>query len=676
MLRCATFTRCRRVTTKPMTRTSLYSLVPHYQFAQRNYFESSVSLGKQKTPTPPISVRDAIRFMLPILWPKDRADHRIRMGAALACIFGSKVFTTLSPLYLKAAIDTLSGSTIAVTGTANTFLLGFSMNTVISAFGTSATAFVIGYGLARVLASMCTELRTALFARVSADAYLVVTEKMFLKIHSLDMDFHLSQQSGTLARIVDRGSEAVTNLARYILFMLAPTALEMVLVITLLYHQVGPDIALMGVAAVILYAVWTALVTKWRSALRDEFNHRENKASAQVIDSLINFETVKYFGAEVHETQRLHRTNASMLEMRVKLDQSLAILNLGQQLAFAVFTTLAVYVSVTRVLSGALTLGDLVLVNALMMQLYNPLSFLGTIYREVLTSSQNMQTMLKLLQTETSASLSTASLPMEQRGWHLTRGDIELRDVALSYVDRTGSTQEVLNNTSVKIKGGSCVAFVGPSGSGKSSIFRLLFRLFEPTRGSVYMDDRDISTIELSEVRHEISVVPQDVVLHHDTIRNNLAYARPDASEEDIQRAAQDASIHSTIMAMPNGYDTLVGERGLTLSGGERQRVAIARMLLKDSPIVLMDEATSALDTVTETHVMESIRNYHRHVDGHGLKRTIVMISHRLTATAACDQIFVLAKGGEVIEQGTHAELLAKGGVYHNMWKNQKHKST
>jgi ABC-type transport system involved in Fe-S cluster assembly fused permease/ATPase subunit len=628
---------------------------------------------------PTATMKDAFNFLVPHIWPKGRRDHKMRIITLLSFAFGSKIFFVAVPFYFKSIIDTLvnagkdggggagavvkdlSESAVEAAASEDSAAVQLAASTAEAVFGTGAVALVMAYGVTRVAASLMSESRMALFTRVGADAYKNITESLLLKVLNFELGYHITRKTGEITKVLDRGSRAFSSMAWCILFVFIPTGFEMGLVCLLLQKQVGIQFVVIAVSAVVTYVGWTTTVTNWRAKFRDAYNDQETKCSSMVVDSLLNYETIKYFRSEKFEAQRLRQANNTLTKNLIMLDQSMCGLNFGQQFIFITAATTSLYFASHGVMMGTMSVGDLVLVDALLLQLYTPLSWLGVVYREMTTATQDMRAMLDLLNRPTLMIDAPDVKPFEHRN-----GTIELRNASFAYGEK-----QVLNNVSLTIPGGSLVAFVGPSGTGKTTIFRLLFRFFELDSGQILVDGQEVRSVSMDSLRSHIGVVPQDTVMFNDTAAFNILYGRRDASFADVQRVAQQASVHDAISRLEHGYDTMVGERGLKLSGGEKQRLAIARVLLQDPDIVLADEATSALDTQTESEVISTLRGR-----AEGRKRTVIMIAHRLATVRNCDIIFVLGRNGTIVERGSHDELLAQRGMYHSLWTQQLTRSS
>ncbi|RNF27141.1 putative ATP-binding cassette protein subfamily B, member 3 [Trypanosoma conorhini] len=564
-----------------------------------------------------IPVYRVVTHVMRHLWPPGQPKYRALVVASVMCVITAKMLKVAVPFWFKMVVDALApGHNVA------------EAVAVLGPWQLGVFGMVAAYGVTRLTSSLTEELKTALFAPVGSHASTTIAMEMFRKLHSLDLHFHLSRETGVLSKDLDRGSRAFWALAYALLFLIVPTAFEVVLVCTALQTSAGLSFILTALSAVFAYIGWTYAVSNWRAVYRERYNKGDSRVGGLTVDSLLNYETVKYFGREDYEEERLRRETMKTNRDLARLDQSMAVLNFGQQAIFVLAALTCLYLSTCGVVAGAMTVGDMVLVDALLMQLYTPLSFLGMIYREVQSSTQNMQAMIALLDIESAVKEKPDARPLK-----LTAGTIELRDVCFRF-DEHGAGRGILHNLSLTIPGGSTVAFVGPSGSGKSTIFRLLYRFYDPTAGAILIDGQPMTELQVSSLRRAIGVIPQDTVLFNETVRYNIRYGRLNATDTEVEEAARVASIHDSIMSMSQQYETCVGERGLKLSGGEKQRVAIARVVLDDPPILLADEATSALDTATEMRVMQRLR------ERGGKGRTIILVAHRLTTVKDADRIF------------------------------------
>jgi ABC-type transport system involved in Fe-S cluster assembly fused permease/ATPase subunit len=517
-------------------------------------------------------------------------------------------------------------------------------------------ALIVGYGALRIAAIAFSELRDAVFARVSQRAIRTVALQTFRHLHSLSLSFHLERQTGGLSRAIERGTTGIDTLLTFMLFNIVPTLIEISLVCGILWAFFSVWYAVVTFICVVGYIWYTLVVTEWRLKYRRQMNETDQEANTRAIDSLLNYETVKYFGNEQYEANRFDQALARYERASVSSKASLSLLNIGQ--ATIIGTGLAVLMAMAGrgVIDGSMTVGDFVLVNTYLIQLYIPLNFLGFVYREIKQALTDMEAMFKLLNVSADVKDAPGAQPL-----HAGPGAIEFDDVSFAYDPR----RVILQNVSFKVPAGKRVAIVGASGAGKSTISRLLFRFYDVGGGAVRIDGQDIRDVTQASVRASIGIVPQDTVLFNDTIYYNIAYGRAGSSPAEIEEAARLARIHDFIMASPDGYQTMVGERGLKLSGGEKQRVAIARTILKRPRILLFDEATSALDTRTEREIQASLRDVSR---GH----TTLVIAHRLSTIVDADEIIVLAEG-RIVERGTHDALLARNGLYASMWRRQQH---
>ena len=573
-----------------------------------------------------------LRMLLPYLWA-----YRGRVLFALACLLAAKLATVSVPILLKSIVDSLSPATQGIAGVL-----------------VVPVALVVGYGLLRLSTSFFTELREFFFVNVTQAAMRTLALKTFRHLHSLSLRYHLERRTGAVTREIDHGIRGISSLISFTLYSILPTLIEITLVVAyLVWHYEVWFAAIVGVSLTI-YIVFTVSVTNWRTVFRRRWNELESKAQSRAVDSLLNFETVKYFGNEDYEARRYDETLAASQRTAVMSQQSLNVLNSGQQLIIAIALTLILWRAAVGVVEGRMTIGDLVLVNAFMIQLYIPLNFLGVIYREIKQSLTDMDRMFSLLDQNREIADAPDARPLAIR-----RAEVRFERVDFGYDPR----RRVLHAVDFTIPGGTTTAVVGATGSGKSTLARLLFRFYEVDSGAVLIDGQDVRTVTQVSLRAAIGIVPQDTVLFNDTIEYNIAYGRPGAAREDVIAAARAAHIHDFIESLPDGYATMVGERGLKLSGGEKQRVAIARTLLKDPAILVFDEATSALDSRTERVIQAEL-------EGIARDRTTLVIAHRLSTVVHADQILVMDHG-RIIERGTHAELLPRRGTYAAMWEIQ-----
>ena len=579
-----------------------------------------------------------IRKVIPYLWPADATWVRRRVVAALMLLALAKLFSVLTPFVYKAAVDALAGEA--------------RDDGALLALG--AVGLTVAYGLARLGNVGFGELRDAVFVRVAQRALRQLANETFAHIHRLSLRFHINRKTGGLSRIIERGVKDVDFLLRFLLFSIGPLILELSLVTVIFAVMFGPWYAVTVVLTIAAYVAYTFTVTEWRVRLRRAMNDRDTEANQKAIDSLLNFETVRYFGAAGREAARYDAAMAGYEKMAVKTGTSLALLNFGQALIITSGLVIVMAMAARGVQAGALTVGDFVMVNAYMIQITMPLGFLGTVYREIRQALVDMGQMFALL--EQPAEIEDAPGAPALR---VTGGEVVFDDVRFAY----DANRPILRGVTLRVPAGQTVALVGQSGSGKSTVGRLLFRFYDVTGGAVRIDGQDVRAVTQASLHAAIGVVPQDTVLFNDTILYNIAYGRPEASRAEIEAAARAAKIHDFIASLPEGYDTTVGERGLKLSGGEKQRVGIARTILKNPPILLLDEATSALDTQTEKDIQDSLTEM-------GQGRTVISIAHRLSTIAQADRIVVL-ESGEVVEDGTHEALLARGGRYAAMWARQ-----
>ena len=578
-------------------------------------------------------IRDLIPYLL---------EYKFRVAIALACLVAAKVTNLGIPILLKRLIDDLN-----IRADSPQVLLVVPV------------ALILAYGLLRMAASLFAELREFLFARVTQNAVRKVALQVFEHLHALALSFHLARQTGGVSRDIERGTRGIQSLISYSLYSILPTLVEFILVLGYLAYSYDIWFAAITLCALVLYIVFTVVVTEWRTHFRKTMNDMDSKANQKAIDSLLNFETVKYFGNEAFEASRYDKNLVRYQAAAIKSQKSLAVLNFGQQTIIAIGLVLILWRATLGVVDGTLTLGDLVLVNTLMIQLYIPLNFLGVIYREIKQSLTDMERMFSLLNTDKEIADSPNAKPLCIQNY--SHGpDVRFEHVSFHYETK----REILHDVSFNIPPGTITAVVGQSGAGKSTLARLLFRFYDVQSGKILIDGQNIQDVTQASLRKAIGIVPQDTVLFNDTIGYNIAYGDPSASIQDVHEAARAAQIDGFIKRLPDGYDTQVGERGLKLSGGEKQRVAIARTLLKKPAMLIFDEATSALDSKTERAFQEELLSLAKN-------RTTLIIAHRLSTIVHADQILVMDHG-QIVERGTHEELLSVNGKYTEMWQMQE----
>ncbi|MDC1138005.1 ABC transporter ATP-binding protein/permease [Candidatus Pelagibacter sp.] len=577
------------------------------------------------------------KLLLPYLWPKKRKDLRIRVSFAVVSLVLAKIASVSTPLVLGSAVNSLT-----------------ELSSGINLFMLVPIALVVGYGVTRVIAFTFVEIRDALFSKVSQHSIRQISLTMFQHLHNLSLQFHLNRQTGALAKYIDRGTKGIDFLLRYVLFNIAPTFFEVFLVSGILFYLYGPWYAVVTLVTIGLYSFLTFKITEWRNVFRKRMNQADNDVSTKMIDSLLNFETVKYFNNENFEANRLDQ---SLEEYELAANQSrhsLSLLNIAQTFIIMVGITIMLVMSVYGIKSGEIDIGGFVVINAYMLQLYQPLNWLGSVYREIRQALTDMENMFSLLEVAPTTNNDLNDIPQSNDA------EIRFENISFDYDIR----RTIIKNISFTVPNGKKVAIVGPTGAGKSTISRLLFKFYDPKEGNIFINNTNVNKISQNSLRKVIGVVPQDTVLFNDTIYYNIAYGNTGATKEEVISAAQNADIHDFITILPDGYETIVGERGLKLSGGEKQRVAIARTILKNPKIFFFDEATSALDTSTEKEIQKNLENISK-------GKTTLIIAHRLSTAANADNIIVLDQGA-IIEQGTHESLLLEKGKYFEMWGKQK----
>ena len=588
------------------------------------------------------SLNITLKNLWPYIWPHDRADLRTRVFLALAMMLLGKFVTVAVPYAFKWATDALTANNLP-SASAWTWLMA------------APIALTMLYGLLRVIMALLTQLRDALFAAVAMNAVRRLALDVFVHLHQLSLRYHLERKTGGLTRILERGRAAIETIVRMIMLTGVPTAVEFLLYIAVFLIQFDWRYAVIVILTVVAYMWFTTSASNWRIAIRKLMNESDTDANTKAIDSLLNYETVKYFGAEQREQARYDVSMEKFERMSVRTYTSLAVLNFGQALILAIGWTLMMVLCVVDIRAGRNTAGDFVMVNAMMIQLSFPLNFMGMVYREVKQAVTDIEMMFDILDKNPEIQDRPGAQPLK-----VAQGAVKFEDVVFSY----DPARAILKGISFEIPAGKKLAVVGPSGAGKSTLSRLLFRFYEPQSGRILVDGQDIAMIQQASLRENIGMVPQDTVLFNDTIGYNIRYGRWSATPEEVQEAARLAQIDRFIHTVPGGYEAQVGERGLKLSGGEKQRVAIARTILKAPPILVLDEATSALDSFTEREIQVAL-------DGVSKNRTTLVIAHRLSTVVNADEIIVLDKG-VIVERGSHEALLGQGGVYAAMWNRQR----
>jgi ABC-type transport system involved in Fe-S cluster assembly fused permease/ATPase subunit len=583
-----------------------------------------------------------LRELVPYIWPASRPDLRMRVVFALIALIIAKAITLLVPIAYKAMVDLLTGE---------------ATGKEITAVGLAASPvfLIVAYGVGRVMMVVFGQFRDVWFTAVAQNAVRKLANRTFSHLHALSLRFHLERRTGGLNRVIERGVTGVDTIVRMAVLNSIPTAVELLMISGLVAYYFGWIYVVVVLVTVALYVAFTFWASERRIAIRRDMNDSDTEAHAKAVDSLLNYETVKYFGNEAHEARRFDASMARYEKAAIRTYTSLGWLNTGQAVIFTLGTVICMLLAARDVVSGTLTIGGFVMINAILMQLYLPLNFMGMVYREIKQGLIDIETMFALLHEPAEITDRPGAKPLR-----VTKGEIRFENVSFAY----DPERQILKDVSFEVPAGKMVAIVGPSGAGKSTISRILFRFYELTSGRVLIDGQDIRDVTQASLRAAIGMVPQDTVLFNDTIFYNIRYGRPEANNAQVREAARLAQIHDFIMTLPQGYDSLVGERGLKLSGGEKQRVAIARTILKSPPVLMLDEATSALDSHTEKEIQDALERVAR-------ERTSLVIAHRLSTVVHADNIIVLDHGA-IVEQGTHLELLARGGLYASLWARQR----
>ncbi len=600
--------------------------------AWRPYIPPMPPSTPDNSPLPPVWA--TMRRFLPYLWPADAPALRRRVVIAMALVLVAKVVSLAMPFAYKGAVDRM--------------VPGMEPGVAL------AMALVVAYAGARFGSVLFDNLRNAVFERVGQEAGRRLADDVFVHLHRLSLRFHLDRRTGAVTKIVERGTKSIDTMLYFLLFNIAPTVLELAAVCVIFFVKFGPGLVAATLVMVGLYIWFTRTITEWRNQLRRDMVDMDTSAVAHAVDSLLNFETVKYFGAEEREATRYAKAMRRYADAAVKSENSLAWLNIGQSLITNLMMAGAMGYTVWGWSKGQFSTGDVVLVNTLLSQLFRPLDLLGMVYRTIRQGLIDMEAMYKLIDTETEIADAPEAPPL-----HVEAGEVRFDHVHFGY----DPEREILHGVSFTVPAGRTLAIVGPSGAGKSTIARLLFRFYDIQGGRILIDGQDVSAVTQQSLRSAIGIVPQDMVLFNDTVGYNIGYGRQGATQEEIEAAARAASIHDFIMRLPQGYATRVGERGLKLSGGEKQRVAIARTLLKDPPVLVLDEATSALDSRTETEIQDVLRSIAR-------KRTTLIVAHRLSTVVDADEIIVMEQG-RIVERGRHGDLVRADGLYAAMWARQ-----
>ena len=588
---------------------------------------------------------DVLLDLLPYVWPEGRRDLQIRVVLAFIALVAAKAVTVSIPIAYKAAVDWLTDS---ASGEAVREIPLLSLAAI-------PAALIGAYGLGRILMVVLTQIRDVLFTNVGSYAVRSIANRTFEHLHRLSLRFHLERRTGGLSRVIERGTKAVELILRLAVLTTIPTMIELLFMSGVLAYYFGLKFVLIVLGTIAIYLWFTIKASEWRVAIRRDLNDSDTEANTRAVDSLLNYETVKYFGNEVLEARRFDSSMARYEDALIRTFSSLGVLNAGQAVIYTTGLTICMLLTARGVVQGTLTIGDFVMINALLIQLYMPLNFIGMVYREIRQGLVDLETMFALLNEPPEIVDRPGAEDLV-----VTKGVVRFEDVSFSYE----AEREILRNVSFEVPAGKMVAIVGPSGAGKSTISRLLFRFYQPNSGKITIDGQDILDVTQSSLRREVGMVPQDTVLFNDTIAYNIRYGRAEASEDELRNAARMAQIDDFIMDLPAGYNTMVGERGLKLSGGEKQRVAIARTILKGPPILMLDEATSALDSYTENEIQGALEKVAQ-------DRSTLVIAHRLSTVVHADEIIVMDEG-RVVERGTHAHLLKEKGLYAGLWARQR----
>ena len=591
------------------------------------------------------SLLKILAALWPYIWPSERRDLKIRVLIAMVLLLLAKLATIAVPFTFKWAVDALTGEGTAPVAPSSWFLWALA----------APILMTVAYGGSRVLMAVLTQMRDGVFAKVSMHAVRRLAFLVFEHMHQLSLRYHLERKTGGLTRVLERGRNAIETIVRMVIMQAVPTVIELALIIGVLLYQFDWRYVVVIILTVIAYTVFTYLATEWRIGIRRRMNDSDTDANVKAVDSLLNYETVKYFSAEEREARRYDRSMERYEEASVQAYVSLAVLNAGQATIFTIGLAVCMVMCAYGIQEGRNTVGDFVMINAMMIQLYQPLNFMGMVYREIKQAVIDIETLFAILGRKPEIEDKPGALPLK-----VSDGAIRFDDVHFSY----DPDRPILKGLSFAVPAGHTVAIVGPSGAGKSTVSRLLYRFYEVSSGRIEIDGQNIGDVTQKSLRSVIGMVPQDTELFNDTIRYNIRYGRPDAGNDEIEHAARLAQIERFVRSLPRGYETMVGERGLKLSGGEKQRVSIARTILKNPPILILDEATSALDSNTEQEIQAALRKVSR-------ERTTLVIAHRLSTVVDADEIIVLDHG-RIAERGTHETLLKRNGIYAGMWNRQR----